>query len=62
MEAEWVSCVVWLCGFVGTDGASRALLGHAALGIGESQRPGSQAREEAPLAFGLGEASFLELG
>lgn len=48
VEAEWVSCMVWLCRLVETDGASRALLGYAALGMGESQRPGSQAREEAP--------------
>lgn len=51
MEAGWVSCVVWLCGFVGTDGSSRALLGPAALGMEESQatKPG----EEASLAFWL---------
>lgn len=39
-----MSCVVWLRGLVGTDEASRALLGHAALGMGESQGPGSQAK------------------
>lgn len=51
VEAGWVSCVVWLCGFVGTDGSSRALLGPAALGMEESQatKPG----EEASLAFWL---------
>lgn len=61
MEAEWVSCVVWLCGLVGTDGAGRALLGHAALGMGEARGQAAKPGRTLP-AFWLGEASFLELG
>lgn len=56
-----MSCVVWLCGIVGTDGASRALLGHTALGMGKARGQAAKPGEEASLAFWLGEASFLEL-
>lgn len=56
-----MSCVVWLCGFVGTDGSSRALLGPAALGMEESQELGSQARGGSFPGLLVGEASFLEL-
>lgn len=60
-----MSCVGWLCGLVGTDGASRALLGHAALGMWGSQGPGSRGflveRGFLPGWCKLGQSFFLHL-